>query len=80
MGWEDGIGFGGNSAVYDPFGERVVELDGLETDQRLLELDGSALRRARVETPLRRDEKPWILAGELTRHLPYTGASPDGGS
>ena len=35
----------------------------------MAELDGATLRRARAETPLRRDEKPWILARELSRHL-----------
>ncbi len=70
VGWEDGVGFGGSSTVIDPFGDVVVELDGLEVAQAEVELDGSALRRARVSTPLRRDEKPWILAAELARHVP----------
>jgi hypothetical protein len=33
-------------------------------------LDSGVLRRARSELPLRRDEKPWILAAELARQVP----------
>ncbi len=69
VGWEDGIGFGGHSAVYDPFGERAAVLEGFETGELRHRLERSALRRARVETPLRRDEKPWLLAAGLERHL-----------
>ena len=67
VGWEDGIGFGGASAVFDPTGNVVAQLDPLEPATLRVELDGAALRRARVETPLRRDEKPWILARALAR-------------
>jgi predicted amidohydrolase len=70
VGWEDGIGFGGASAVIDPTGNIVSQLDPLEPGSLEAELDGAALHRARVETPLRRDEKPWILAGELARFVP----------
>ena len=68
-GWEDGIGFGGGSCVLDPTGRTVALLEGLEAGSLSAELDGGALRRARVETPLRRDEKPWILAAALKRHV-----------
>jgi hypothetical protein len=37
-------------------------------------MDSAILRRARNELPLRRDEKPWILAAELARHVPLLGA------
>lgn len=67
VGWEDGIGFGGASAVYDPWGEPVARLAALEEGRLEARLDGGALRRARWETPLRRDEKPWLLAAELAR-------------
>ena len=78
VGWEDGIGFGGGSCVVDPWGNVVARLDALEVGTLEAELDGSELRRARVETPLRRDEKPWLLAAELTRQLP--GWRPDAGA
>ena len=65
VGWEDGIGFGGSSALYDPFGGRRARIEGIEVGSLDLQLEAAALRRARVETPLRRDEKPWILARAL---------------
>lgn len=74
VGWEDGIGFGGGSCVFDPWGEKQAELDGLEPGEVEALLEGAALGRARVEAPLRRDEKPWILARELADHVPYLGA------
>lgn len=83
VGWEDGIGFGGTSAVYDPFGQCRERLEGIEPGTVRQLLEESALRRARVETPLRRDEKPWILARELERHLdrhPKSDVTGDAGS
>ena len=76
VGWEDGLGFGGGSALIDPFGTVRGKLGGLEPGTLEAVLEPGALRRARVETPLRRDEKPWILAAELARHVPGFGASP----
>ena len=69
VGWEDGIGFGGHTTVFDPFGQRTACLEGFEPGDLLARIDRAALRRARVETPLRRDEKPWLLAAELERYL-----------
>jgi predicted amidohydrolase len=70
VGWEDGIGFGGGSCVIDPFGVTRARLEGIEPGMLEATLEAGALRRARIETPLRRDEKPWILAEELARHVP----------
>jgi len=70
VGWEDGIGFGGGSLVLDPHAEIRAELEGLEPGSLSALLDSGTLRRARSELPLRRDEKPWILATELARHVP----------
>ena len=70
VGWEDGIGFGGGSCAIDPFGTRRASLDGIEPGELETTLERSALRRSRVTTPLRRDEKPWILAAELADHVP----------
>ena len=79
VGWEDGIGFGGASAVYDPFGNRRAGIEGVEAGSLTVELDSAALRRARIETPLRRDEKPWILERGLRRHLGRTGGEETDG-
>lgn len=70
VGWEDGIGFGGGSRVLDPYANVRGELEGLEPGTLATRIDSAVLRRARSELPLRRDEKPAILAAELARHVP----------
>jgi NAD+ synthase (glutamine-hydrolysing) len=67
VGWEDGIGFGGESSVRDPFGREVGALEALGSGRLNVDIDGGAVRRARVQTPLRRDEKVWLLRQELER-------------
>ena len=79
VGWEDGIGFGGGSCVFDPRGNLVAELAPLEPGALEVEIDGAELRRARMETPLRRDEKPWVLAAGL-RRLDGMGLGADEGN
>jgi predicted amidohydrolase len=74
VGWEDGIGFGGGSRVLDPYASARAALEGLEPGSVSATMDSAILRRARNELPLRRDEKPWILAAELARHVPLLGA------
>jgi predicted amidohydrolase len=67
VGFEDGIAFAGGSRVVDPFGRAVARLAGLDPGCVEVELTSAALHRARGITPLRRDEKPWVLAAELER-------------
>jgi len=67
VGSEDGVFFAGGSRVVDPNGREIARLEGLEPGRLEARLSGEALRRARVATPLRRDEKPWIVARELAR-------------
>jgi NAD+ synthase (glutamine-hydrolysing) len=74
VGWEDGIGFGGGSCVLDPYANSRAALAGLEPGTCSATLDSGVLRRARSELPLRRDEKPAILATELARHVPLLRA------
>lgn len=74
VGWEDGIGFAGGSCALGPDGETVAEIPGIETGSATVRLDSSALRRARVSSPMLRDEKPWLLAAELARVRPELGA------
>ncbi|MSR61838.1 MAG: carbon-nitrogen hydrolase [Planctomycetes bacterium] len=74
VGWEDGIGFGGGSRVLDPYANARAALEGLEPGTLSARLDSAVLRRARTELPLRRDEKPWVLAAELGRHVPLLRA------
>jgi len=74
VGWEDGIGFGGGSRVLDPYANTRGALEGLEAGTLAASIDSSVLRRARSELPLRRDEKPELLAAELARHVPLLRA------
>lgn len=67
VGFEDGIGFSGHSSVWDPFGARRGELAHFEPGSLTERISSAALDRARAVTPLRRDEKPWILAQALAR-------------
>jgi predicted amidohydrolase len=61
VGVEDGITFGGGSRVVDPEGEEVLALPVLEPGSGEARLTSAALDRARLTTPLRRDEKPSIV-------------------
>ncbi|MEO0649412.1 MAG: nitrilase-related carbon-nitrogen hydrolase [Planctomycetota bacterium] len=70
VGFEDGIAFGGGSAIYAPNGHRTACLEGLDPGAVDGLLDGADLRRARIATPLRRDERPWLLADELAQRTP----------
>ena len=67
VGFEDGIGFGGGSRAFDPFGQEVAALEGLDVGSLKVQLDSGSLDRARVALPLRRDDRPWILARELAK-------------
>lgn len=69
VGWEDGVVFGGASRVVDPFGDPLGGELGLDPGVLDVELASAALQRARIQTPLRRDERPWILARELARRV-----------
>jgi predicted amidohydrolase len=66
-GVEDGITFGGGTRVVDPTGHEVAILDGLDAGALQHELDLGANERARLQSPLRRDEKPWMVLAELQR-------------
>ncbi len=72
VGSEDGVSFSGGSRVVDPFGREAARLDGLEAGHLEATLSGDALKRARISTPLRRDEKPWIVLRALA---PYGSES-----
>jgi predicted amidohydrolase len=73
VGSEDGVCFSGGSRIVDPFGREVARLDGLEPGRLGATLSGDALDRARVSTPLRRDEKPWIVQRALAPYGTESG-------
>ena len=74
VGWEDGLGFAGGSRVLDPYANARAALEALEAGSIRATLDSAILRRARSELPLRRDERPEILAAGLARHVPLLRA------
>lgn len=65
VGMEDGVAFWGGSEIIDPFGERLVK--GSYCDEALLiaEISEDVVRRARVKSPLLRDEKVEFCLGEF---------------
>ncbi|MAF65052.1 MAG: carbon-nitrogen hydrolase [Planctomycetes bacterium] len=67
VGCEDGVTFAGESRVIDAFGDEVARLEGLDRGSLSVTLDSRATERARLKTPLRRDEKAWIVRRELER-------------
>ncbi|MEB3300046.1 MAG: nitrilase-related carbon-nitrogen hydrolase [Candidatus Sericytochromatia bacterium] len=67
VGFEDGTCFWGGSAVVDPRGQVVAEAPLIEAALLEMELDPWALRRARTDTPLGRDERLELTLAELAR-------------
>jgi predicted amidohydrolase len=68
-GFEDGLGFGGGSLVYDPAGERIDQAPYFEEYLLVTVLDLGQLRRARITLPLLRDERPDLTMRVLDRIL-----------
>lgn len=69
VGWEDGIGFSGHSCVFGPEGRRRMRLEGYEPGRLDHRITSGSLRRTRVRTPLRRDEKPQLLRDAVARDV-----------
>lgn len=65
VGWEDGISFSGQTCAFDPFGRRIGMLEGFDPGELAVHMRSAELQRARGTTPLRRDEKPWVLLPQL---------------
>ena len=59
--------FDGGSLMYNSSGELVAELKYFEEDFVLAELDMDDVRRARLFTPVLRDERLDLTLRELTR-------------
>lgn len=67
-GFEDGVLFGGGSTVTSPFGHALA-VGGEEEELVTARMSSEVLRRARMFSPLRRDEKPDIVRRQLLRLL-----------
>jgi predicted amidohydrolase len=77
-GSEDGVCFSGGSRIVDPFGREAARIDGIDAGRTSAVLTSEALERARVSTPLRRDEKPWIILHALAPYGGQSGAESGG--
>jgi predicted amidohydrolase len=66
-GVEDGVIFGGASRIANPQGREVAVLEGLDPGHLTCRIDCGENERARMQAPLRRDEKPWMVLAELQR-------------
>ena len=66
-GFEDGLAFGGNSMVVDPFGRVLAELPPIVEGFGSVDLEAEVLRRARSAYPLLRDENIDLVERELAR-------------
>ena len=67
VGFEDGAHFPGGSMVIDPSGKVVARAKYIEEDLLLYELDLEEVRRARLFTPVLRDERLELTLRELQR-------------
>jgi predicted amidohydrolase len=61
VGYEDGVNFFGGSRVYSPTGEMLVSARPFEEEMVVANLDSRDLRRARINNPVMRDEKPEMV-------------------
>jgi NAD+ synthase (glutamine-hydrolysing) len=67
VGFEDGVGFWGGSAVVDPSGHSIVKAPYYEPALVTCEIDLAVARRKRIASPLLRDEDIDLTLRELTR-------------
>ena len=67
VGYEDGINFWGGSEAISPSGEVTYRGPLLEEDVVIAKVDGGALRRERIFSPMMRDENLAITVKELRR-------------
>jgi predicted amidohydrolase len=67
VGFEDGLCFWGGSLVAGPSGDLLAESSQLDESLTVVTLDLAELRRARIITPLGRDERLLLTVEELQR-------------
>lgn len=66
-GYQDGIHFWGSSGIYGPNGRLLAQVEAQEAGLVVATLDDEMLRRERVYSPLRRDERLLLTYHELQR-------------
>lgn len=79
VGFEDGIAFGGSSAVLGPEGRELAACPGLDEGTATAHLTSAALFRARQRTPLLRDSRPELVRRALADPAPDDDAGTEVG-
>lgn len=77
VGVEDGIAFGGGSAVVGPEGECLATCPELEPGFAIAGVDSERLRRARLRLPILRDERLDLVEREMSRLRHSNGDRPN---
>ncbi|UCD57659.1 MAG: carbon-nitrogen hydrolase [Candidatus Hydrogenedentota bacterium] len=67
VGCEDGLTFWGGSEVIDPDSKLVGKAEYLDETLLVVDIDSEKIRRARMYTPVRRDERLMLTLKELRR-------------
>lgn len=73
VGFEDGLVYWGGAALVAPDGQRLAQGPDFEEALVLAEIDPDLIRRARLQLPLLRDERPDLVRRELERLLSSAG-------
>lgn len=61
VGYEDGVKFWGGSKLVEPGGHVIASAGQIEPELCFGEIDPARIRLARINTPIRRDERPELL-------------------
>jgi predicted amidohydrolase len=76
VGFEDGLNFWGGSTVFGPDGTLLAQAPYFGESLLVVTLDLSALRRARIQLPLLRDERAPLLFKEMQRIMHVADYEP----
>jgi predicted amidohydrolase len=67
VGTEDGFVFSGNSFISNPYGEIIAEASPFSEEIITVKLEPSLIRSARINLPMLRDERPYLVKREIER-------------
>lgn len=73
VGYEDGVKFWGGSKLVDPAGHVIASAGQVDAELCYGEIDPARIRLARINTPIRRDERPELLRDVIEGY----GAAPE---
>lgn len=79
VGFEDGVGFWGGSALIDPFGEPLVKAPYYEPAMVIGEVAQARVRRKRISSTMLRDEDVDLTINELIRIRAEAARATSGG-